>query len=471
MRCDDIRELMSAHVDGALDGAGEQGLAAHLAACASCRQELADLQRLVQELQQMKPVAPPPDLTARIHAGLRSSHRSNILVFLNLPQTRVALAASLVIILTALGIRQMYGTRQLPAEEAALRQHAKIPALTAPAPVIRASDAPALANTPVSCAEAVGTEVTQAPEPVATRRPCVLTKQAEDKEVQMQEGGGGKSLAAEAPATTDAKPAKLRLYRDEAGEGLKGDALPAPKEMASVRAEDDKLRERASAELQARVEEKREEPPPRSRLALPADAHANEALDEAVAREVDDASQGYASKLPAGRAPGVSTPGARRTEKGARQQMDGKAVFAGKSALPDGYTFRTDRLREAADIVSRHDRKGVGGGKAGADREILSKRKDAAAEAPQQVVMEVTIPPAEVADLLEELRQAGAVLASAPASFYAQAVAGGPAPHGILFKKTAAADVLDTAPAATATAPGTPATNVLVRFMFVPPEP
>ncbi len=105
---------MSAHVDGCLDPARARRLADHLATCAACRQDLAALQRTVQLLQQLAPVAPPPDLTAKIHARLRRSRQPAMLAFLSLPQTRVALAASLVIVLTTLGIRQMYATRPPP---------------------------------------------------------------------------------------------------------------------------------------------------------------------------------------------------------------------------------------------------------------------------------------------------------------------------------------------------------------------
>ena len=111
MRCDDIRELISAHVDGCLNPDGAQRLADHLGACASCREDLAALERTVKQLHELPTVQPPADLTDRIHARLRRAHRPGVLRFLSLPQTRVALAASLVIVLTALGIRQRYATR------------------------------------------------------------------------------------------------------------------------------------------------------------------------------------------------------------------------------------------------------------------------------------------------------------------------------------------------------------------------
>ncbi len=377
MRCNDIRELMSAHVDGCLDDAGEQQLAAHLAACASCRQDLEDLQRVVNLLQQMEPVAPPPDLTARIHARLHSPRRSNFLTFLNLPQTRVALAASLVIILTTLGIRQMYATRWLP---------------VAP----------------------------QASEPVASRATELTDKRIDVRsEVQVQDKPLAKSSVAEVPDIADAKLASPVVQRDDRRDFLKGEVLPAEQEMAPARADADRLREMALPEppqAPAKEIKKRESVPPRARVVLPADADADEVVAATVASESADYSRSSVSKLAPGSAVGASAPAARRVEKKVRQPMADIAVVGRKSILPDGYIFHTDRLREAVAIVARHAGKGAGGRKADKDTtEEVDQYKHAEGGAPRQVVMEVTISSAEVAVLLEELRRAGAVLVNAPA--------------------------------------------------------
>ena len=136
MRCDDIRELMSAHVDDCLDPAGEQHLADHLASCAHCRQELESLKRTVNLLHKLPPVTPPADLTAQIHAHIRRTRPLTFTAFFSLPQTRVALAASLLIVLTTLGIRQMYATRPQPgAAQLCLEQPQPAPPDVNPAPI------------------------------------------------------------------------------------------------------------------------------------------------------------------------------------------------------------------------------------------------------------------------------------------------------------------------------------------------
>jgi hypothetical protein len=351
-------------VDGCLDAAGEQQLAAHLAACASCRQDLEDLQRVVNQLQQMEPVAPPPDLTARIHARLHSPRRSNILTFLNLPQTRVALAASLVMILTTLGIRQIYATRQHPAEAAVKRKSAeRIVAPATPAPVV----------SPVVCREAMETDTPQAAAPVASRATERTDKRIDGRsEDQVQDKPLAKSSVAEVPDIADAKLANPVVQRDDRLVSLKGEVLPAEQEMATSRAEAAKPPETVLSEPpQAPANEikKRESVPPRARVVLPADADADEVVAATVASESADYSRSSVSKLAPGSAVGTSEPAARRVEK-----------KAGKETT-----------------------------------EEVDQYKHTEGGAPRQVVMEVAIAPAEVAGLLEELRRVGAVLVNAPA--------------------------------------------------------
>ena len=108
MRCEEIRELMSEHLDGVLDREKEAFLKDHLANCESCREELVGLMATVSLLHNLEPVEPPPDLLDGIHARLdvadtaprkaptRAGPALPWLVF-NSPQFRVALAAGLVI--------------------------------------------------------------------------------------------------------------------------------------------------------------------------------------------------------------------------------------------------------------------------------------------------------------------------------------------------------------------------------------
>ena len=72
MGCSKFREQLSAYLDGEL-GADETGQTeAHLKACAQCSAELDDLRKAVAHLNSLEPVDPPPWLTQRVMAGIKS---------------------------------------------------------------------------------------------------------------------------------------------------------------------------------------------------------------------------------------------------------------------------------------------------------------------------------------------------------------------------------------------------------------
>ena len=86
-----LRESLGAHVLGHLDGDEDAAVRAHLAGCAHCRAEVADLRPVVGPLSSIDPdaldatPAPPPDLGDRIVGraraeGRRPSHRGAWLV-------------------------------------------------------------------------------------------------------------------------------------------------------------------------------------------------------------------------------------------------------------------------------------------------------------------------------------------------------------------------------------------------------
>jgi anti-sigma factor RsiW len=106
MRCDDIRELMSAHLDGNLTPDEEGRLTSHLADCPDCRRDMEALRTTVRFLQDLEPVTPPPDLVEKVHARLQRRQWGFASV-VGLPQVRLALAAGLLIVLTVYGVRVM----------------------------------------------------------------------------------------------------------------------------------------------------------------------------------------------------------------------------------------------------------------------------------------------------------------------------------------------------------------------------
>ena len=106
MRCEDIRVLMSARLDGNLTPAEEGRLTEHLTGCPRCRHDMQDLESTVHLLRGMEPVPPPPDLAEKVYARLQRPQWGLASVF-SLPQVKLAMAAGLLIVLTIYGVRVM----------------------------------------------------------------------------------------------------------------------------------------------------------------------------------------------------------------------------------------------------------------------------------------------------------------------------------------------------------------------------
>jgi anti-sigma factor RsiW len=68
---DSLAPLLSAYLDGELDAARRRQVAAHLATCALCTQELAHLQAGDGELAGLQPTPLAPDLRPRLRQRLR----------------------------------------------------------------------------------------------------------------------------------------------------------------------------------------------------------------------------------------------------------------------------------------------------------------------------------------------------------------------------------------------------------------
>jgi hypothetical protein len=194
---------MGDHLDGCLDAARVQDLNAHLADCEACRREWDELRQTVALIRGLKPLAPPADLVASVHQRLAAPQPTRLAVFwrvLNLPQTRVALAASVVILVG------FYGWRTLPISPVAPEAFAPSVCRMASTP---AADTPA--DAPVeTVAPAVYTDMNRTPippgeAPMATAAPAVhgdLDEVSAHREtardsLQKSEGGIWKKLASD----------------------------------------------------------------------------------------------------------------------------------------------------------------------------------------------------------------------------------------------------------------------------------
>lgn len=70
MRCQDIREQLSAYIDGMLDSSLEARVKLHIASCEDCRLEYEDLMTAVELLKSLPEIAPPPDFNLKLQAKL-----------------------------------------------------------------------------------------------------------------------------------------------------------------------------------------------------------------------------------------------------------------------------------------------------------------------------------------------------------------------------------------------------------------
>jgi hypothetical protein len=67
MDCAAIQELLSEYVDGTLDEKAVQVVERHISVCEDCKETLASLSAIVEELNSIEPVKPPADFLEKIH--------------------------------------------------------------------------------------------------------------------------------------------------------------------------------------------------------------------------------------------------------------------------------------------------------------------------------------------------------------------------------------------------------------------
>ena len=67
MDCAAIQELLSEYIDGTLDAKAVQVVEAHISVCEDCKETLASLNEIVEELNALEPVEPPADFLEKIH--------------------------------------------------------------------------------------------------------------------------------------------------------------------------------------------------------------------------------------------------------------------------------------------------------------------------------------------------------------------------------------------------------------------
>jgi len=72
MECSDIQEKLSAYMEGIISHGEKVLIDGHLKACQKCSGSLADLKKTLEYVQNLEEVEPPPWLTGKVMASLRS---------------------------------------------------------------------------------------------------------------------------------------------------------------------------------------------------------------------------------------------------------------------------------------------------------------------------------------------------------------------------------------------------------------
>ena len=123
MNCAAILELLSEYIDGTLDEQTRTAVEKHIAACENCKQELASLRAVVQELGALDPVKPPEDFLEKIHermeapSGLNKIVRKLFVPFhIKIPLELAAAATLTILVVLVLNIQgPEFQTMKIPA--------------------------------------------------------------------------------------------------------------------------------------------------------------------------------------------------------------------------------------------------------------------------------------------------------------------------------------------------------------------
>jgi hypothetical protein len=76
MECNDIRKILSAYIEGLVSADEKISIEKHLGPCDKCQKYLADLKSTMELVSNLEEIEPPPWLTQRVMARIRSDHES-----------------------------------------------------------------------------------------------------------------------------------------------------------------------------------------------------------------------------------------------------------------------------------------------------------------------------------------------------------------------------------------------------------
>jgi hypothetical protein len=126
MECSDIQKKLSAYLEGIIPSEEKGVIDEHLKACQKCNESLADLKKTLEYVQNLQEIEPPPWLTQKVMASVRSEAEAKRGIFqrlfhpLHIKLPIEALATILLAVATIYVFKttqpEMKRTKELPAE-------------------------------------------------------------------------------------------------------------------------------------------------------------------------------------------------------------------------------------------------------------------------------------------------------------------------------------------------------------------
>ncbi len=121
MECARVKELLSEYIDGSLDAQVGAAVKDHVSICKGCKEELASLSAMVEELASLEPVKAPADFLEKIHERMEPRFRLSRIIrklfvpfHIKIPLELAAAATMAILVIAVLNIQQTEKIAQIP---------------------------------------------------------------------------------------------------------------------------------------------------------------------------------------------------------------------------------------------------------------------------------------------------------------------------------------------------------------------
>jgi hypothetical protein len=121
MECARVKELLSEYIDGSLDAQVGAAVRDHVSICNDCKEELASLSAMVEELGSLEPVKAPADFLEKIHERMEPRLRLYRIIrklfvpfHIKIPLELAAAATMAILVIAVLNIQQTEKIAQIP---------------------------------------------------------------------------------------------------------------------------------------------------------------------------------------------------------------------------------------------------------------------------------------------------------------------------------------------------------------------